>query len=399
MIVVWILFWSVMIIYFLKEGLTSLVAFFPQSLEKVEIEMTDLEKLPKISVVIPCRNEELIIETALSNWLKIDYPHSHIEVVVADNSNDKTEELVREFAKTNDCIKYYRVNSKSKIEALQQGLDHAKYDYIFLCDADILVERDCVKTSLPYLCHPDNGCVFGTRVPIDNMSFLQKMMGLRELFVSTKLKFYSLIDSTPWVSLSPGAFKKQDLLDSLEGYDHDIIADDLYFAVKIRQNGKKVKYVPNMIAKAGVIGTYTDLWIQHFRGSQAVAQAVTRSYHKSLFNPNSYGLMVVPFKLFSYVLGYTFLPLFLIASVISLHFELILYYYILQLACGLTNYISIKSMVKFETKKNILHFLFFPIGYTIAELVWAMGWYGWFFQKRTGITWKKTTSDRIQSPS
>lgn len=397
MIFVWILFWSIMTIYFLNEGLTSLIAFFPQSLEKVEIDMTDLENLPKISVVIPCRNEELIIEKALSKWLKIDYPYSHLEVIVADNSTDKTEELVKIFAKDNDCVKYYRVNSKSKIEALQQGLEHAHYDFIFLCDADILVEPDCIKTALPYLCHPNNGCVFGTRIPpIDNMSLLQSMMGLRELFVSVKLKFYSLIDSTPWISLSPGAFNKKDLLNALKDYDPKIIADDLYFAVKIRQNGKYVKYVPNMLAKSGVIGTYEDLWIQNFRGSQAVAQAISRSYHQSLFTtPSLYGYIVVPFKFFSYVLSYTLLPLFLIVSVVSLHFELILYYYLMQLVCAISNYICIKSMVKFETQKNIGHFLFFPIGYTIAELVWAMGWLGWIFQKRTGLTWKKTISDRI----
>lgn len=398
MIFVWILFWSVMSIYFMKEGLTSLIAFFPQSLEKIEIDMDDLENLPKISVVIPCRNEELIIEKSLSNWLKIDYPHSQLEIIIADNSTDKTEELVRIFAQDNDCIKYYRVNSKSKIEALQQGLEHTQHDFIFICDADILVEPDCIKKALPYLCHPNNGCVFGTRIPLDNMSFLQGMMGLRELFVSVKLKFYSLIDSTPWVSLSPGAFKKKDLLNALEDYDHGIIADDLYFAVKIRQSGKNVKYIPNMLAKAGVIATYEDLWTQHFRGSQAVAQAVFRSYHQSLFTPDKYGFIVVPFKFFSYVLGYTLLPLFLIASVISLHFELILFYYLMQLICCLINYASIKSMVKFETQKNIGHFLFFPMGYTIAELVWSMGWLGWIFQKRTGLTWKKTTSDRIQNP-
>ena len=385
---VWLFFGLVIIAYFFKEGITSIVAFLPQKLESSKVDN------PKISVVIPTRNEELIIERAISNWINIDYPHKKMEIIVSDNSQDKTEQIVKEISSRCEFVKYYRANSTSKLEAIEKGLHQAIHDFVFVCDADIFVDENCVNSALPYLENRQVGCVFGTRLPLYDNSFVKVMMGLRELFISVKLKFYSWLDSTPWISLSPGAFRKEDLLKALEDYDPKIIADDLYIAVRIRKNGKKVKYIPEMTAQTGVIGNFRDLWTQQFRGSQAVAQAIVRFYHRALFLPNIYGMIVVTFKFFTYVIGYTFLPLFLLFSLFYLRFDLLLFYYLIMLFFSLTNFASVKKIVDLKNKRLCLYLIVFPVAYTIVELVWAIGWYGWLLNRKPELNWTKTTSDR-----
>ena len=171
MILMWSLFGIVTAVYFFKEGITSLLVLFPQKLE------TDENFSPNISIVIAIRNEELIIERAILNWLETDYPNSKKEIVIADNSDDHTGEIIKKIAAEQDDtkIEYFNPNANSKIGALHEGIQRANHEIVFICDADILVGKECIKKALPYLADEKCGCVFGTRNPIYENSFFKMM--------------------------------------------------------------------------------------------------------------------------------------------------------------------------------------------------------------------------------
>ena len=392
-IVMWSLFAIVTLVYFFKEGITSFFALFSQNLE------TDDSFSPDISIVMAMRNEELIVEKAILNWIDTDYPNSKKEIVIADNSDDRTGEIVNKMAAERDDVKivYFNPSANSKIGAIHEGIERASHEIVFICDADILVGQDCIKKALPYLANEKCGCVFGTRIPIYEDSFFKMMTGLRELYVSVQLQCFSLIDSTPWISLSPGVFRKTQLLESTQDFDPKIMADDLYMAVALRKNGYLVKYVPQITARAGVVGSFRDLWVQHFRGSQAVAQAIVRGYHGSLFLPDMYGSVVVPLKFFTHVISYTALPLFLIGSCLTLRFDLLLYYYLIMLFWTFTNYVSALKLAGVKDIRLLLGTVVYPIAYTIVELIWSLAWYAWFINPKANVKWKKTTSDRVSA--
>lgn len=49
------------------------------------------EELPPVSILIPARNEEIVIGNTLKKILSLDYPREKIEVIVIDDgSTDKT---------------------------------------------------------------------------------------------------------------------------------------------------------------------------------------------------------------------------------------------------------------------------------------------------------------------
>ena len=53
---------------------------------------------PKISVIIPCRNEEKFIGKCLDSILNQDYPKEKMEVLVVDGmSEDRTREIIEKF--------------------------------------------------------------------------------------------------------------------------------------------------------------------------------------------------------------------------------------------------------------------------------------------------------------
>ena len=105
--IVWALFAIVTLVYFFKEGISSLFALFPQNLE------IDKSFSPDISIVMAMRNEELIVEKAILNWIETDYPNAKKEIVIADNSDDRTGEIVKKISSDRHDvkIKYFNRNS------------------------------------------------------------------------------------------------------------------------------------------------------------------------------------------------------------------------------------------------------------------------------------------------
>ena len=59
----------------------------------------------QIAVIIPCRNEARHIAACLDSILGSGYPHSNMQIVVADGeSTDETAEIVARYAQQYDFI-------------------------------------------------------------------------------------------------------------------------------------------------------------------------------------------------------------------------------------------------------------------------------------------------------
>ena len=58
-----------------------------------------VHELPRVSIIIPCRNEERHIADCLDGVLASDYPRDRLEVLVVDGcSDDRTAEIARDYA-------------------------------------------------------------------------------------------------------------------------------------------------------------------------------------------------------------------------------------------------------------------------------------------------------------
>ena len=61
-----------------------------------------LEKYPKVTIVVPAHNEELVIQDTVAALMALDYPKESLEIrIVADNCSDKTFEVANEIIKRN----------------------------------------------------------------------------------------------------------------------------------------------------------------------------------------------------------------------------------------------------------------------------------------------------------
>lgn len=91
------------------------------------------------SIVVPAFNEERRIATTLDCLLQ-HYAENEEPteiLVVDDGSSDRTAEVVLWYQRKNNSVNLLQVPHGGKGAAVRQGVNHAKGDFVFLCDADL----------------------------------------------------------------------------------------------------------------------------------------------------------------------------------------------------------------------------------------------------------------------
>ncbi|MFL6347830.1 MAG: glycosyltransferase [Nitrososphaeraceae archaeon] len=129
-------------IYFIGYIIKS----FKRSPTIESIDKYTISKNPKVSVILPARNEEKYIAKCLESLLDQDYPNFEI-IAVNDSSNDKTGDIIYEYAKKNSCI--VTVNAKPKPDGWA-GKNWACYEGYLKATGDVFLFTDADTVHSPY---------------------------------------------------------------------------------------------------------------------------------------------------------------------------------------------------------------------------------------------------------
>lgn len=118
---------------------------------------TRTAKKYRVSVVVAARNEEKNIGNLLAELLQQTYPAEWYEVIVADDgSDDRTGEIVNEFARRDARIRRILVAPDqpsgliAKKNALNQGIQQSTGEIILSTDADCHVLPTWIETMVSY---------------------------------------------------------------------------------------------------------------------------------------------------------------------------------------------------------------------------------------------------------
>ena len=159
---------------------------------------------PLVSVLIPARNEEGNIGNILRDLQLQDYKNIEI-IIFNDQSDDKTAQIVLQFAKSDKRIKL--INS----EGLPQGWlgknfachklsQYAKGDFLLFIDADVRVSGGIITNSLAFIERHRLALIsifprqiistFGEKITVPNMNYI--LLSLLPLVLVRKLPFPSM---------------------------------------------------------------------------------------------------------------------------------------------------------------------------------------------------------------
>jgi glycosyltransferase involved in cell wall biosynthesis len=112
---------------------------------------------PRVSIVVPARNEEADIEAALRRLLRLDYDNYEV-LAVNDRSTDRTGEILEQVAaspEAHGCLKVIHVSYlptgwMGKVHAMWTAAQQATGEWILFTDADVLFKPDALRRALAY---------------------------------------------------------------------------------------------------------------------------------------------------------------------------------------------------------------------------------------------------------
>jgi cellulose synthase/poly-beta-1,6-N-acetylglucosamine synthase-like glycosyltransferase len=111
-------------------------------------------KLPKVSIIVPARNEERNIREALRSLLALDYPDYEL-LVVNDRSTDRTGQILDEMAAQAPRLKVLHVGDLpagwlGKNHAMHFAAQQARGELLLFTDADIVFEPTALARAVGY---------------------------------------------------------------------------------------------------------------------------------------------------------------------------------------------------------------------------------------------------------
>jgi len=113
-----------MIAYMIRHFVFTYYALFGAPQQRSFLRVAGTYQ-PKVTVLIPAHNEDLVIGNLLERVTELTYPKEKLEIVIIDDaSTDRTGEIADEFAKRYGYIKViHRKNGgRGKPAALNDGI-------------------------------------------------------------------------------------------------------------------------------------------------------------------------------------------------------------------------------------------------------------------------------------
>jgi peptidoglycan-N-acetylglucosamine deacetylase len=275
-------------------------------------DVTHIDYPPAVSVLIPSYNEEKVICSTIDSILNSDY--TNLEVVVIDDcSTDDSLQLVKERYKNNSKVTVLTKPNGGKAEALNFGIQHAKYDFIVSMDADTIFLPDTVGRMMQHFANPKVGGVAGF-VEIGNDYFYQKSLGNDSKFnwltTCQRLEYifgqnfdkqaYNGLGCVIVVPGAIGAWRKQVILD-VGGYKTDTLAEDTDLTVRILRNGWDVEYCKDAFCITEAPETIQQFWKQRVRWQFGTLQVIVKNLD-IIFNPKhkAVSMFAIPYLFFNF---------------------------------------------------------------------------------------------------
>jgi len=110
---------------------------------------------PKVSVILPARNEENFIKKCLDSLLNQDYNNYEI-MAIDDSSEDSTGKIIEEYSKQNSNIVFVKARKKpdgwmGKNWACMEGFRKATGELFLFTDSDTVHSKNVISLAVSHL--------------------------------------------------------------------------------------------------------------------------------------------------------------------------------------------------------------------------------------------------------
>lgn len=133
----------------------------------------------KFSIITPSYNEEKDIRDTIESFLAFSYPNK--EILVVDDSSDKTPEIVKEYASRG--VRLVMGPRRGCCEAVNKGIEEATGDIIVQADADVRPPKDFLEKLAEKYNAGADWVIVDCRIPDWNSkSMFSRFSGAQHIF-------------------------------------------------------------------------------------------------------------------------------------------------------------------------------------------------------------------------
>ena len=254
------------------------------------VDTSPLLYYPKVTIVVPAHNEDVVIAQTAKAILDMNYPHDRVELLLfADNCSDRTYE---------DVTIIDRTGTGGKAGVLNDALKMATGDYICVYDADAMPEKNALYFLVKeVLKDPERHVAsFGrNKTRNANQNFLTRCIN-QEIVVTQRVHHVGMWNLFK-IGRIPGTnfIIQTEFVKSIGGWKNGALTEDTDISFKIMQSGKLIALAYNSEAFQQEPETLKTYYMQRKRWAKGNYEVVLSNF-KHLFGKGNWRVKLEVFN-------------------------------------------------------------------------------------------------------
>ncbi|MCX6760669.1 MAG: glycosyltransferase family 2 protein [Candidatus Nealsonbacteria bacterium] len=320
------------------------------------------EKLPFVSIIIPCRNEEKFIQKCLGSLVEQDYPKERLEILVADGSSeDKTREIAGGFVERYPFIKILNNPKKNTPSGLNIGIKGARGEFIARMDAHAEYEKEYISKCVKYIKEYGVDNIGGVMITISRkdtalgraiVAVLSHPFGVGNAIFRIGAEKPILVDTVF------GGFYKREVFERIGYFNENLHrGQDMEFNLRLRKSGGKILLVPEIKSFYYARSGFFSFWQHSFTDGA------------ELISPLRLGVVIFSWRHLAplvFVLG------LIILSLLSFFSQKFLWLLIAFSGLYFLVNLYFSAMISFK-EKDFRYLFFAPIAFTLLHIGYGLG--------------------------
>lgn len=346
--------------------------------------------LPAVALVVAAYNEEEYIEEKIQNSFQLNYPADKLEIIfVTDGSTDRTPDIIRKYP---NIKLLHEPERKGKSAAMNRSLSHIQSPFIIFCDANTLLNTECVREIVKHYADPKVGGVAGEKKILTEGINTAAATG--EGLYWKYESFLKKLDSDLYSTMGAAGELFSVRKDLFEPAPAGTIIEDFVQSLKVCTRGYVLRYEPNAYAAEAPSASIKDEMKRKVRICAGAFQAMILL--KDLFNPFRYPVLF--FQFISHrILRWTICPVAIVVLLISniaiawldndLFYRLVLLAQLVFYSMAITGWIFANREIKVKL-------LYIPFYFLFMNLAVFLGFRRFIRNKQT-VLWEKASRQKL----
>jgi len=294
---------------------------------KVSRTVSGTRTLPKVSIVVPCFNEQMSLGSTLRSLQDLKYPPQLLDIIVVDDgSRDETLAMARTF-ENDRRIRVFHKENGGKHTAMNLALSVSDAELIGCLDADSIVDSDALMRVAAVFQDARIAAVTPGIHVREPQTILQHMQNV-EYRLSVFNRFILAALGSAFITPGPFSIFRAGVVRELGGWRHGHFTEDMEMALRMQEAGHLIANAPNAIVHTTTPRTLRALFRQRVRWTYGFLK--NAADYKHMFGDRRYGnlgVLVLPTALISIGTGIYFFCRILFWTSIDLlkaygHYEL-----------------------------------------------------------------------------